>query len=160
MLYVTQGRRSSRDHVTHGEDLYIVFCTVFYPTLLHPGVKAPGTAKRIPFFPANNSLMLTFVPGLPSCNSTEGRVSPTCVCACVCEREGGDASQTPSTFSAPMLVNEYLDRHSQSCGSGNTPPKDHLQGNSEHNSTRARVMTSPRSSRSHTGVRLRTSCDL
>lgn len=49
------------------------------PTLLQPGVKAPGTPNKIPFFPANRSLIATGV-GFPSTSSTtlrSGRLSPT-----------------------------------------------------------------------------------
>ena len=46
-------------------------------TLLQFGVKAPGTAIKTPFLPANRSRMLTFVPGAPSSTSMEGRDSPT-----------------------------------------------------------------------------------
>ena len=45
-------------------------------TFEHPGVKAPGTANKMPFLPANRSFTLTFDFGLPSCTSTEGSVSP------------------------------------------------------------------------------------
>ena len=45
-------------------------------TFEHPGVKAPGTAKRTPFLPANMSFMFTKVFGVPSCSSNEGRTSP------------------------------------------------------------------------------------
>ena len=46
-------------------------------TFEHPGVKAPGTANRIPFLPANMSFTSTIIFGLPSCNFTDGRTSPT-----------------------------------------------------------------------------------
>ena len=48
-------------------------------TLLHPGVKAPGTAKMTPFLPLNRSAMFTFSPGLFSYTSTDGNASPTFV---------------------------------------------------------------------------------
>lgn len=41
------------------------------------GVKAPGTPKRMPFLPANISLTLIVVSGVPSCTAREGSVSPT-----------------------------------------------------------------------------------
>ena len=47
------------------------------PTLEHPGVKAPGTAKRTPFLLANKSAMFTLSLGLPSNNVTDGSLSPT-----------------------------------------------------------------------------------
>lgn len=47
-------------------------------TLEQPGVKAPGTAKRTPFFPLKSWSMDTFFPGSPSSTSTAGRGSPTC----------------------------------------------------------------------------------
>ena len=46
-------------------------------TLEHPGVKAPGTAKRTPFLLANTSAMFTLSLGLPSNNVTDGSLSPT-----------------------------------------------------------------------------------
>lgn len=49
-----------------------------YPTLEQPGVKAPGTAKRTPFFPLKSWSIATLFPGSPSWTSTAGRCSPTC----------------------------------------------------------------------------------
>ena len=40
-------------------------------------MKAPGTAKITPFLPLNRSAMLTLSPGLLSCSSTDGILSPT-----------------------------------------------------------------------------------
>lgn len=47
-------------------------------TLEHPGVKAPGTAKMIIFFPAASLARLTLVPGEFSQRSIAGRLSPSC----------------------------------------------------------------------------------
>lgn len=47
-------------------------------TLEQPGVKAPGTAKRTPFFPLKSWSMDTLFPGSPSWTSTAGSCSPTC----------------------------------------------------------------------------------
>lgn len=47
-------------------------------TLEQPGVKAPGTAKRIPFFSLKSWSMATLFPGSPSWTSTTGSVWPTC----------------------------------------------------------------------------------
>lgn len=47
-------------------------------TLEQPGVKAPGTAKRTPFFPLKSWSIATLFPGSPSWTSTAGRCSPTC----------------------------------------------------------------------------------
>lgn len=46
-------------------------------TFEHPGVKAPGTAKMINFFPAEIWAKLTLFVGLFSNKSTEGSLSPT-----------------------------------------------------------------------------------
>lgn len=46
-------------------------------TLEQPGVKAPGTAKRTPFFPLKSWSIATLFPGSPSWTSTAGRCSPT-----------------------------------------------------------------------------------
>lgn len=48
-------------------------------TLEQPGVKAPGTAKRTPFFPLKSWSIETLFPGSPSWTSTAGRGSPTWV---------------------------------------------------------------------------------
>ena len=42
------------------------FYNNFQQTFEQPGVKAPGTANRTPFLPANNSAMLTLPFGVPS----------------------------------------------------------------------------------------------
>lgn len=47
-------------------------------TLEQPGVNAPGTAKRTPFFPLKSWFIATLFPGSPSWTSTAGRWSPTC----------------------------------------------------------------------------------
>lgn len=47
-------------------------------TFEQPGVKAPGTPKRIPFFPLKTSVSFTFLSGAPSCNSISGRGLPCC----------------------------------------------------------------------------------
>ena len=56
----------------------ITFYNNFQPTFEQPGVKAPGTANRTPFLPANNSAMLTLPFGVPSMTWTDGSLSPTC----------------------------------------------------------------------------------
>lgn len=56
----------------------ITFYNNFQQTFEQPGVKAPGTANRTPFLPANNSAMLTLPFGVPSMTWTDGSLSPTC----------------------------------------------------------------------------------
>lgn len=56
----------------------ITFYNNFQQTFEQPGVKAPGTANRTPFLPANNSAMLTLPFGVPSITWTDGSLSPTC----------------------------------------------------------------------------------
>lgn len=46
-------------------------------TLEQPGVKAPGTAKRITFLPAHKSATLTLLAGESSNKSIFGTLSPT-----------------------------------------------------------------------------------
>lgn len=47
-------------------------------TFEQPGVNAPGTAKRTPFFPLKSWFIATLFPGSPSWTSTAGRCSPAC----------------------------------------------------------------------------------
>lgn len=56
----------------------ITFYNNFQQTFEQPGVKAPGTANRTPFLPANSSAMLTLPFGVPSITWTDGSLSPTC----------------------------------------------------------------------------------
>ena len=73
---------SSSERILYAQGkMHDIVCTHIYGiishTLEHPGVNAPGTAKRIPLLPANKSFMFTTVFGVPSCSSTDGRASPT-----------------------------------------------------------------------------------
>lgn len=64
--------------VNHGKTINAQV-DVAMQTFEQPGVKAPGTAKRTPFFPLKSWSIETLFPGSPSWTSTAGRGSPTCV---------------------------------------------------------------------------------
>lgn len=62
--------------VNHGKTINAQV-NVAMQTFEQPGVKAPGTAKRTPFFPLKSWSIETLFPGSPSWTSTAGRASPT-----------------------------------------------------------------------------------
>lgn len=69
-------KQSKNNHVNHGKTIS-AHANGRYRTLEQPGVKAPGTANRTPFFPLKSWSIETLFLGSPSWTSTAGRESPT-----------------------------------------------------------------------------------